>query len=397
VRLEEVAPGKTICRLRGTADGGPLSPYEQRVLDEVRQKAVDGVVPTEALTTGPEAASGGWHRAFSREVIADAQGRGLTRPRWPGWLVTIVGAGPVAIGGLLYLSSAVGGGSNDEPVLSVAAGAVAIAGIVFLVVAAGRLGRSLAQLPTEAGKETTARCLALRAHLRENEQLAELQPAAVQLWGRHFAYAGVMGVAPAAVALLPFGTEDDNGAWSRFGGQWHRVRVRYPRGWPPGWGKHPAYAAFLAVLWGGAAGAAIYGLTRVAQSAAEPITSTDPLLDRNQLDWVGRGALLLTIPTAILIVWAAFLLVRSVPDFWTTRTTTGELVRARRRRQIFQSSDSNTPRYWYYLALDDGTRRRIRSWRVRSDLYNEHPQGDTITAVYTPNLGYVREMRAPAT
>jgi hypothetical protein len=34
---------------------------------------------------------------------------------------------------------------------------------------------------------------------------------------------------------------------------------------------------------------------------------------------------------------------------------------------------------------------------VRSDLYNEHPQGDTITAVYTPNLGYVREMRAPAT
>jgi hypothetical protein len=83
-----------------------------------------------------------------------------------------------------------------------------------------------------------------------------------------------MGVAPTAVALLPFGTEDDNGAWSRFGGQWHRVRVRYPRGWPPGWGKHPAFAAFLAVLWGAAAVAAIYGLTRVAQSAAEPITSS---------------------------------------------------------------------------------------------------------------------------
>jgi hypothetical protein len=395
VRLEEVAPGKTICRLRGGADGEALAPYERRVLDEIKRKAVDGVVPTDALTTGPEAASSGWHRAFSREVVADSQRHGLTRPRWPGWLVTIVGAGPFAVGALLYLSSAVGGESNDELALSIAAGAVAIAGIVLLVVAAGRLGRSLAQLPTDAGKETTARCLALRAHLRENEQLDDLQPAAVQLWGRHFAYAGAMGMAPTAVALLPFGTEDDNGAWSRFGGRWHRVRVRYPRGWPPGWGKHPAFATFLAVLWGAAAAAAIYGLARVAQSAAEPITSTDPLLDRDQLDWVGRSALLLTIPMALLLLWALFLLVRSVPDFWTVRTTTGELVRARRRRQIFQSSNSNTPRYWYYLALDDGTRRRIRSWRVRHDLYDGHAQGETVTALATANLGYVRELRAP--
>jgi hypothetical protein len=67
-----------------------------------------------------------------------------------------------------------------------------------------------------------------------------------------------MGVAPTAVALLPFGAEDDNGAWSRFGGRWRRVRVRYPRGWPPGWGKHPAFATFLAVLWGAAAVAAMF-------------------------------------------------------------------------------------------------------------------------------------------
>lgn len=397
VRLEEVAPGETICRLRGGADGDALAPYEARVLDEVRRKAVDGVVPTDALTTGPEAASSGWHRAFDRDVIADAQRQGLTRPRWPRWLVAIVGAGPLAVGALLYLSSAVGGNSNDQPVLSVAAGAIAIAGIALLVAAGGRLGRSLAQLPTETGKETTARCLALRKHLRENEQLADLQPAAVQLWGRHFAYAGAMGVARTAVARLPFGAEDDNGAWSRFGGQWHRVRVRYPRGWPPGWGKHPAFATFLAVLWGAAAAAAIYGLTRVAQSAAEPITSTNPLLDRDQLDWIGRGALLLTIPMVLLLLWAAFLLVRSVADFWNARTATGELVRARRRRQIFQSSSNSTPRYWYYLALDDGTRRRIRSWRVRRDLYDVHSQGETVIATFTRNLGFVRQLQAPAT
>ncbi|HKA92850.1 MAG TPA: hypothetical protein VKE97_03540, partial [Acidimicrobiia bacterium] len=100
---------------------------------------------------------------------------------------------------------------------------------------------------------------------------------------------------------------------------------------------------------------------------------------------------------ALLLLWAVVLLVRSVPDFWNARTTTGELVRARRRRQIFRSSNSNTPRYWYYLALDDGTSRRIRSWRVRRDLYDGHSQGDTVTALYTANLGYVREMRSPAT
>ncbi len=396
VRLEEVEPGKTICRLRGTAGNEPLTRYEQRVLDEVRRKAVAGVVPTDALTTGTEDASRGWHRAFSKEVIGDAQRRGLTRDRWPGWLVSVLGVGPFAVGGLLYLASVVGGASNDRPVAAGIAGGVALVSIALLGIAAGRLSRSTAQLPTEAGKEMTARCLALRAHLRENEQLADLLPAAVQLWDRHFAYAAVMGVAPTAVALLPFGAEDDNGAWSRFGGRWRRVRVRYPRGWPPGWGKHPAFATFLAVLWGAAAVAALYGLSRLAESAADPITATDPLFDRDQLDWVGRGALLLMIPAALVLLWAIFLLVRAVPDFWRTRTTTGELVRARRRSQIFQSSNRNNPRYWYYLALDDGTRSRIRSWRVRRDLYDAHSQGETVGAMYTVNLGYVRELRTPS-
>ena len=71
-------------------------------------------------------------------------------------------------------------------------------------------------------------------------------------------------------------------------------------------------------------------------------------------------------------------------------------MRARRRRQIFQSSNRNNPKYWYYLALDDGTRPRIRSWRVRRDIYDAHAQGETVGALYTVNLGYVREMRAAA-
>jgi len=60
------------------------------------------------------------------------------------------------------------------------------------------------------------------------------------------------------------------------------------------------------------------------------------------------------------------------------------------------SSNRNNPRYWYYLALDDGTRPRIRSWRVRRDIYDAHAQGETVGALYTANLGYVRALRPPS-
>jgi hypothetical protein len=147
------------------------------------------------------------------------------------------------------------------------------------------------------------------------------------------------------------------------------------------------------VLWGAVSFAALYGLVRMAQSAAETSTSTDPTFTREQLDWIGRGALLLTIPFALVLLWALYVLVRAVPDLWLRRTASGDLVRARARRQVFQSNNDN-PEYWYYLALDDGTSPTITSWRVRRDVYNAHAQGDAVEAVYTPNLGYVREMFA---
>ncbi|SRR6266487_6617139 len=312
--------------------------------------------------------------------------------RTAGGFVTRVGVGPFLVGGLLYLATALGGDASGDRAVP-AIGAVAVASIVLLFAATATFGRSLAQLPTPAGKEVAARCLGLRSHLRENEHLTELPPAAAELWGRHFAYAGAMGVARTAIELLPFGAEDDNRAWSRFGGRWRRVRVRYPRGWPPGWGTHPAFAVFLAVLWGAVAIGALYGLVRVAQWAAEADTTTDPTFTREQLDWIGRGALLVTIPFALVLLWALYLLVRAVPDLWLRRTANGDLVRARARQQIFESNSDN-PKYWYYLALDDGTRSRIRSWRVHRELYEAHPQGETVTALFTPNLGYVREMRA---
>jgi hypothetical protein len=385
--LEEVQPGQTICRVRGSGAEG-LTPPEQRVLDAIASKAFNSVVPTEALTTGTAAASSGWQRAYKKEVNAEAQSRGLTYDRWPARLVAIAGLGVFVVGGLLFLSGSVGGDTTGrEGARAIVAGSIAVASIIAITAITGRWQRSLAQLPTPDGKAAAARCLGLQRHLRENEPFDDLPPAAVTIWGRHLAYAGALGAAAVCVATLPMGAEDDHHAWSRFGSRWRKVNVRYPRALPPGWGKHPGFALFLAIVWGAIGVAAIYGLTRVARAELTP----DPTFSREQLDWVGRGALILCLPFGAVVLWSLWVLIRAVPDFWLRQTLTGEVVRARTRQQIVKSGDS--PKYWYYLGIDYGSDRRLSAYRVRSALYNSCNQGDTVTAVVTPNLRYVRELR----
>jgi hypothetical protein len=84
-------------------------------------------------------------------------------------------------------------------------------------------------------------------------------------------------------------------------------------------------------------------------------------------------------------------LARAVPDLFATRTVTGTVLRCRTRTRA--SSSRDTPRYWYYVAIDDGTRDRIAAFRVSEGLYAEVRQGQTVTAEVTPRLGYVRSFR----
>ena len=260
VDLEEVQPGKTICRIRAHAPAQPLTDYERRVLAELADKAIDGVVPTDALTTGPEQQSADWHHALAQEVVDDAQARGLTHERWTVGAVTslAVGLAPAAALFLLALRSSDDRGESDWT--GWVAGATAISIVVAGCFVVSRLWRSLAQLPTTAGLAAAARVDGLAAHLRADHELADLPPAAVTVRDRHFADAAAFGAAPLAVTLLPMGAEDDHRAWSRVGGQWRQVRVRYPRAWPPAWGKHPLLATLMGVCWAGVAGVAIYWL-----------------------------------------------------------------------------------------------------------------------------------------
>jgi hypothetical protein len=387
VELDEVQPGKTICRVKraGSADPAALTDYERRVLDELSRKAVDGVVPADALTTGPTEQSKRWHRALAREIVQDAQDRGLTKPRWPLIVTTVLGFVLALIIVLLVVAANVGGDADDEGTLVGAiAAAVALTGLVVGVIVVGRLGRSLAQLPTDEGRKAAPRAVELATSLRENAALGDLPPAGVKLWDRVFAYAAAFGAAPLAVELLPMGAEDDHQAWSDFGGRWRRVRVRYPRGLPPTWGKHPLFAIALALFWGVVAGFIGFGLLQVVE------TDRPTEISASAWEWVDAAATIALVPVVLTLAWCAWVLVRATPDLWQTRSVSGDIVRSRRHRQVFTSSDD--PSYWHYLAVDDGTRDRIRAWRVSSSIWSAHSQAEAVQAEVTPRLGYVRSV-----
>ncbi len=67
-----------VVRLR-SAPPGELTDYERRVLEHLQRRESGGIVPAQALTTGPEEESSRWWRGFQREIVADSKRRGLSR------------------------------------------------------------------------------------------------------------------------------------------------------------------------------------------------------------------------------------------------------------------------------------------------------------------------------
>jgi hypothetical protein len=223
VEVEQRGPGVFYIRLR-SARQEPLTPYERRVLSHLERLASGGVVPAEALTTGPADVSSGWRREFESEVVADAQGRGLSRDAVRGWMFLVRSA----LGALPALAAVL------LEVYAVAIGIVAAVGWIV-----GWIQARHPQRETPLGLEAASRWLGVRAELAANEVFARYSPLTVPLWDRLLAYGAALGVAHGASRPLPMGTESDTHAWSSYGGGWRPVRVRYPRLWPPGWGLDP--------------------------------------------------------------------------------------------------------------------------------------------------------------
>jgi hypothetical protein len=389
--IDEIEPERFVCRAgRQPAGGTGLTPYEQRVLDHVRSLAApDGTVACEALSTGPDEQSKGWWKRFRSAVIDDARGRGLSRDRWSGGIALLVGAtalAPAALAALAVVtippSHSSSSSSHDSPV-GAFLGLTLIAWTLLMVLP----GSLRDERDTKPGRQAASRWLGLREYLHDAGSFADAPPAAVAVWDRYLAYAAALGVAATAVRALPLGSESEHEAWSAYGGRWHRVRIRYPRRIPPGYGRHPVAATLLGLLnlaVGVGAGTVAWRLWTVSGS-----TVVDHIRDHG-LPAVYVGALVgLCVLSAGAGLWtlrSAAMLLAAVPDVVTRRDVEGQVLRIHAHSQP-------------YLAVDDGRRPRVRAWLVNPTRLGAAGlrRGDVVRATVTPRLHHVSSLeKAPA-
>jgi Predicted membrane protein (DUF2207) len=356
IDLEQVGaePERTVCRLRTHWQPGELTAYERRVYDRVAGLSVGGIVPAAALQRGSPAQAARWWRGFRREVIQDAQRRGLSRNRWSRGTQVVLNV--AALAPAVAAAAAFGWGNRSagdhDGVLAV--GAAVWAAFVLLP-------RSMnGQRDTPAGRAAAARWLGLRDYLGRDEAFDALPPAAVAIWDRYLGYAAALGVAGTASRVPAFGAEDERLVRSAYGGTWHPIRIRYP-GRRLVEGRHPLVAALV----GAAAMAAAYAGAR--QFLAE---LSGWALAGSVLAAVGLGG------------WGAYTVGRAVLDLAGRRDIEGEVLRVRTLR----SGDRVTG---YEVAIDDGRHPTVRAWPVPPGRMPSIGERDIVAASVGPRLRYV--------
>jgi hypothetical protein len=232
VELEHRGPETYVCRVKTNAPQEPLAAHERRVLTHLQRRASGGIVPSQALTTGPDEESSRWWNGFKGEVIADSKRRGLSRDILDKRVfsaLAVAAAVPAVFAGVAF-----------ESEVGYLYGFAA-----FVVLNWVRMRHPQADTP--AGLEAASRWLGVRAKLAGDEVFGSQSPVAVALWDRHLAYGAALGVAEGTVRRIPMGAESDRDAWSSYGGHWRPVRVKYGRAFSPGWGENPLRVALVAL------------------------------------------------------------------------------------------------------------------------------------------------------
>ncbi|WP_035849645.1 DUF2207 family protein [Kitasatospora azatica] len=201
-----------------------LTPYEQRVLARVAERAGSAGAPIGAMAFRGEKSANTWNSALRREIVAEARLRGLSRPRLRTPLVNTMLLTSLLPGALFGLAVVVGGHGVRAAVF---VGGAPVVALCALLVRFGLVERS-----TEAGLVRAGHWAGLHSWLRAHEEFAQLPPASVALWDRYLAYGTALGVSSRTSRLLGFDDGDRRRVWSDFGGRWRQVRVRYPLLWP---------------------------------------------------------------------------------------------------------------------------------------------------------------------
>lgn len=366
VHIEEIEPGSYGCRLAADVAAG-LASYESRVLNLLRRRAVDGLVPARALTTGPSDEAKDWMGDFRSEVIAEANRAGTVGPRWPARARAVLSA--LGTAAFVLAVVAFDYGTTAGPSL-VAAG---ISLLTFVVL--HRVFKTDAEMVTDAGLNAAARWLALRKYLHEDEAFASLPPTAVAVRDRYLAYGAALGAAAAAVRAVPMGAESDTWAWTRYGGHWQQVRVSYPRHWPPGWGQSPWEVVKAALKVGGAGLGWLW-----VDSRYLPHIAYGPAADQLTRAF-GLGIVLLKLAAMAAVAVGIVMVIVAIAALVGTKEVSGEAIRLRRFGLL--------P---CYLAVYTGTGDQVRAWIVSPDLYDGISEYQPITVSVVPLLGHVRSV-----
>ena len=297
--------GPVMCTVPAETPAEPLTPYERRVMAHVARRAgVRGEVPAPALSDSFEGGESAFQKAFRDEVTADAEQRGLTRPRLSGRrigllvLVLFVPAGATAI--------ALDAAHQSYP--------LAFPALSWFVLSLVTAGVGASRRPSAAGQAVLERWHAAAD---------EVQRGQAGGYGgdeRLGAYAAALGRAPGAVAA--FAATGKDLVWSSYRGSWQQLPVETHGGsWPV------AIVALLAIIFGPMAyiGGVIW-------------------LFAAGLGWVGERVLELTAAAVLLgvAIWAARRMVPRFAEF------DGQVI-----RQTFIEHDEDPDEY--RVVVDDGT------------------------------------------
>jgi hypothetical protein len=351
--LEDYVGGRHVVRVRSNSPPGVgLTRSEQQVVELVRARATGGSAPVEALDLGASGDANKWWERFSKAVKEDARRHGLARGRWTYRDRVLMSGGLAVVLGLLGLAFAiarVGESAEDDEFDRWTW--VLVAGIAWFGATAW-FARTGALRETEPGREVCARWLGVRQYLRQSAAFGDLPPGAVAVWERYLAYATAFGMAHTTARALPFATDDPGTAWSRYGGQWQQIRVKYPTRFR--FGELPAkvflYGLGLTAFWG------FIGFYLLPVSAQLAWDIGNDVIDDGDLAGSNAELGLVLGIAAVVFLLGAFILYRLVDgvarlllglfDVGRSVSVTGEVA------NVYQGR----------VALADGIAEEVRAW-----------------------------------
>jgi len=178
------------------------------------------------------------------------------------------------------------------------------------------------------------------------------------------AYAAALGIAPDAVHDIPVRPEGARTLWIRRGGGYEHVDVVYARRLPPGWGRPPSAVA-------------VVGLAVLVAAVALFASTGDTALD---------------VVAAVAALVGALTFALGFLDL---------IAKPVRHRGVVIARRVDVPRLgpWTdlaprsrYVAIDEGSGRRIRAFRIFRNRFDQLAVGDDVELLATPRLGYVSKV-----